>query len=64
MKTFIGIDEALLALEQFFKPATKLKNKLPKDIEMEALSTIERWYLAEDINVKTQETSQNTDVDI
>lgn len=58
MKTFLGIDETLLALEQFFKPTTKLRNELPKDTEMEALSIIERWYLAEDINVKAQETSQ------
>ena len=39
-----------------FKAATKLKLELPAEIEMESVSLMEIWSLAEDIHVNTQDT--------
>lgn len=64
MKHFQGIDEILTLLEQSFKAATKLKGELPIDTELESVSLMELSPLAEDIYSKTQESSQNTDLDI
>ena len=64
MKHFLGIDEILTLLEQSFKAATKLKGELPIDTELEKVSLMELSPLAEDIYSKTQESSQNTDLDI
>ena len=64
IKHFLGIDEILTLLEQFFKAATKPKSELPIDTELESVSLMELSPLAEDIYFKTQELSQNTDLDI
>ena len=37
--------------------------EIPKGIEMESMGLMELSSLAEDINVKTREASQNTDLD-
>ena len=64
MKNVLSLDEAPSALERSFKAATKLRRELTKDIEMESIPLIELLSLVEDIYVKTQETSQNTDLDM
>ena len=64
MKNVLSLDEAPSALEISFKAATKLRRELTKDIEMESIPLIELLSLVEDIYVKTQETSQNTDLDM
>ena len=64
MKNFLGVDNTPPSLERSFKPATKLKGELPTDIEMESIPPMELLSLVEDIHVKTQERSQNTDLDM
>ena len=55
MKNLLGVDETPPSLESSFRAATKLKSELP---------TEEFSSLVEDIHVKTQEASQNTDLDM
>ena len=55
MKTFLGIDETPPALEKSFKAAIKLNRELP----LKELSS-----LVDGIHVKTQEASQNIDLDM
>ena len=64
MKNFLGVDNTTPSLERSFKAATKLKGELPTDIEMESIPPMELLSLVEDIHVKTQERSQNTDLDM
>ena len=64
LKNFLSIDETLPALERSFKAATKLKRELPTHIELESKAVMELSSLAEDTHVKTQEASQNTDLDM
>ena len=64
MKNFLGFDKTPPALEKSFKAATKLKSALPTDTEMESIPPEELPSLAEDVHVKTQEASQNTDLDM
>ena len=64
MKYFLGIDETPPALERSFKAATRLKAELPTDLEMESIPLKELSSLVKDIHVKTQEASQNTDLDL
>ena len=64
MKSVLSLDETPPALERSFKTAIKLKDKLPTDLEMESIPPKELSSLAEDIHVKTQEASQNTDLDM
>ena len=64
MKNFLGFDKTPPALERSFKAATKLIHVLPTDIGMESIPPEELWSLAEEIHVKTQEASQNTDLDM
>ena len=49
------------ALGRSFKALIKLRCEIPKGIEMESM---ELSSLAEDINVKTREASQNTNLDM
>ena len=63
-KNFLGIDKAYPPLEKSFKAATKLKDELPTDLEMESISPEELSSLAQEIHVKTREASQNTDLDM
>ena len=64
MKNFLGIDKTPPALERYFKAATKLIHELSMDIEMESIPLKELSALTEDIHVKTQEASQNTDLEM
>ena len=64
MKIFLGVDKTPPAIERSFKAATKLKSELPTYIEMESIPLIELSSLVEDIHVKAQEASQNTDLDM
>ena len=64
MKIFSGVDKTPPSLERSFKAATKLEGELPTDIEMESIPPMELLSLVEDIHVKTQEASQNTDLDM
>ena len=46
------------------KAATKVKGELPTDLMMESIPLKELSSLAEEIHIKTQEVSQNTDLDM
>ena len=64
MKIFLGIDKMPPALERSLKAATKLSRELPTDSEMESIPLEDLSSLAEEIHFKTQEASQNTDLDM
>ena len=64
MKSVLSLDKTPPALERSFKVATKLNRELPTDLEMESVPLMELSSLAEDIDVKTREASQNTDLDM
>ena len=64
MKNFLGIDRTPPSLQRLFSAAIKLKTELPTDLEMESIPLKELSSLVEDIHVKTQEASQNTDLDM
>ena len=63
MKIFLGIDETPPALKKSFKAASKLRAGLPTDLETESIPLKELSSLAEKIQVKTREASQNIDLD-
>lgn len=62
MENLLGIDETPSTLEQSFKAPIKLKSELTTQMESELLMRLSP--IVEDINVKTQEVSQNTDFDM
>ena len=64
MKSVLSLDETPSALERSFKAATKLRRELPTDIEMESKPLVKLLSLVEDVHIKTQEASQNTDLDM
>ena len=64
MKSVLSLHETLPTLERSFKAATKLKNELPTDLEMESIALKELLSLVEDIHAKTGEASQTTDFDM
>ena len=64
MKNVLSIEETPPVSERSFKVATKLRCELPTNMYMENISLMELSSLAEDIHVKTRETSQNTDLDM
>ena len=64
MKTFLGIDKTPPTLKRSFETATKLRCELPTVIEMENIPLTELSSLAQDIHVKTQEATQNNDLDM
>ena len=64
MKNFLGIDRTPPSLQRLLSAAIKLKTELPTDLEMENIPLKELSSLVEDIHVKTQEASQNTDLDM
>ena len=64
MKNFLGIDRTPPSLQRVLSAAIKLKTELPTDLEMESIPLKELSSLVEDIHVKTQEASQNTDLDM
>ena len=64
MKSFLGFNRTPPALERLLSASSKLKAALPTDLEMESIPLGELSSLFEDIHVKTQEASQNTDLDM
>ena len=64
MKSALSLDETPSALERSFKAATKFRRELPTDIEMGSIPLEGLSSLVEDIHVKTQEASQNTNLDM
>ena len=64
MNIFLGINRTPPALERTISAASKLKSELPTDLEMASILLEELSSLVEDIHVKTQEASQNTDLDM
>ena len=64
MKSVLSLDETPSALEGSLKAAAKLMRALSTDLEMESTPLEKLSSLAEDINVKTREASQNTDLDM
>ena len=64
MKSILSLDETPSALERSFKVATKFMHELPMNIEMESIPLEGLLSLVEDIHVKTQQASQNTDLNM
>ena len=64
MKRFLGFDKTPPACGKSFWAANKFKSELPTDLEIESIPMEGLSSLAEDIHAKTQETSQNTDLDM
>ena len=64
MKSILSLDETPCALKRSFKVATKFMRELPMNIEMESIPLEGLLSLVEDIHVKTQEASQNTDLNM
>ena len=64
MKSVLSLDETPSALDRSFKAATRLGLGLSTDLEMESIPLEGLSSLAEDIHVKTQEASQNTELDM
>ena len=64
MKSFLGFNRTPPALKRLLSASSKLKAALPTDLEMESIPLGELSSLSEDIHVKTQEASQNTDLDM
>ena len=62
MKNLLDNEETPPALEQSFKAATKLKRQLSTDLEMQTVPLMGLLSLAKDIQVKSQEVSQNNDL--
>ena len=64
MKSVLSLDKTSSALERLIDAATKIKSKLPTDLEMESIALKELSSLAEEIHVKKREAWQNTDLDM
>ena len=64
MKSVLNPDETPSALERSISAASKLKSKLPTDLQMESMPLKELSSLAEGIHIKTREASQNTSLDM
>ena len=58
MKSVLSLDETPPALEKSFKAATKFKDELPTDIEMESIPPEELSSLDGNLHVKSREASQ------
>ena len=52
MKSVLSLDKTSSALERLIDAATKIKGKLPTDLEMESIALKELSSLAEEIHVK------------
>ena len=64
MKIFLGIEITPPSLERSISVATKLKPELPTDLQMESIPLKKISSLTEEIHIKTQESSQSTDLDM
>ena len=54
MKNFLGVDRTPSALERSFRATTKLKGKLPTDLEMESIPLEKLSSLVEEIHVRLE----------
>ena len=63
MKIFLVIEITPPSLERSISVATKLKPELPTDLQMESIPLKKISSLTEEIHIKTQESSQSTDLD-
>ena len=64
MKSVLSLDGTPSALERSVKAATKLKGELATDLQMESTPLKDLSSLVEDIDVKTREASQNTELNM
>ena len=64
MKSILSLDETPSVLERSVKAASKLKSELPIDLMIESIPLKDLSSLAEEIHIKTQEASQNTNLDM
>ena len=64
MKSVFSFDEKPSALDRSFNASSKHSRELPTNLEMESIPLQELSSLVEDINIKTREASQNTDLDM
>ena len=64
MKNVLSLNETPSVLEGSIKVASKLESELPRDLQIESIPLKELSSLAEEIHIKTQEASQNTDLDM
>ena len=58
------LDTTSPSLERSISAASKLKSELPTDLQIESMPPIELLSLVEEIFVKIQEASQNTDLEM
>ena len=64
MERFLSINRTPPSLERLISAASKLKNELSTDSEMESIPLKELSSLALDIHINTREASQNTNFDM
>ena len=64
MKSILRLDKAPPSLGRSISAASKLKTELPTDLQMETIPSQELSSLTKDIHIKTQESSQNTSLDM
>ena len=64
IKSVLSLDKTPPSLERLISAASKLKAKLPTDLQMESIPLKELSSLAEDIYTKMREASQQTELDM
>ena len=64
MERFLSINRTPPSLERLISAASKLKNELSTDSEMESIPLKELSSLALDIHINTREASQNNNFDM
>ena len=64
MKSVLSLDQTSSALKRSISAATKFKSELLTDLQIESIPPRELSSLVEDIHTKTEEGSQNTDLDM
>ena len=64
MKSVLSLDQTSSALKRSISAATKFKSELLTDLQIESIPLREFSSLVEDIHTKTEEGSQNTDLDM
>ena len=64
MKSVLSLYQTSSALKRSISAATKFKSELLTDLQIESIPLRELSSLVEDIHTKTEEGSQNTDLDM
>ena len=64
MKSVLSLDQTSSALKRSISAATKFKSELLTDLQIESIPLRGLSSLVEDIHTKTEEGSQNTDLDM